>query len=283
MRIAVTGAAGRLGGQVVRLLAEQPGHDVVALSRREPAAGRRRARVTPATADYDDRPALRAALRAADTLVFISSDGEAVRVLQHHQNVIAAAADCGVTHVVALSGLDADVRSPFCYAVTYGHTERLLRDSGCGFSIARASIFTEFFRAFLNPARAAGEIRLPAGDGRISLVSRPDVARCLAALAVAPPTGAGHDITGPQSLDLPAIAAQAARRWGAPVTYVDLAPAEYSVELARAGEEPWWQYAYSTLFDSVRQHRWRTVSGEVSRLTGRSPERADEVLFRPGG
>jgi NAD(P)H dehydrogenase (quinone) len=146
----------------------------VALSRRALPDDRRPGRVSEATADYDDPPSLRAALRGADTLVFISSDGEAVRGLVHHQHVIQAAADCGVTHVVALSGLDAEVSSPFCYAVTYGHTERLLRNSRCGVSIARASIFTEFF-----------------------LVSREDVARCLAALAVAPPTGRVPGGTGP--------------------------------------------------------------------------------------
>lgn len=278
MRIAVTGATGRLGSQVVQLLAAQGEHEVVALSRRALQADRRPGSVSEATADYDDPPLLRAALRGADTLVFISSDGEAVRVLVHHQHVIQAAADCGVTHVVALSGLDAELSSPFCYAVTYGHTERMLRESRCGVSIARASIFAEFFLALLAPAASTGEIRLPAGDGRISLVSREDVARCLAALAVAPPTGRHHDLTGPESLDLATIAAQAGDAWGTPVSYVDLPPAGYQAELARSGEEPWWQYAYSTMFDSIRQQRWRRVSGEVRQLTGRDPAPVRDVL-----
>ena len=280
MRIAVTGAGGRLGGEVVQLLAGQPEHEVVAVCRREAAAEHRLMRVARATADYDDPVALRAALRSVDTLVFISSDGEAVRVLLHHQNVIRAAADCGVAHIVALSGVDADTSSPFCYAFTNGVTERLLRDSGCAFSIARASIFAEFFRAFLVPARAVGEIRLPAGDGRISLVSRPDVARCLAVLAMASPTGTSNDITGPESLDLATIATLASGKWGTPVKYVDLTPTEYSVELARAGERSWWQYAYSTMFDSIRQQHWCTVSDEVSSLCGRPPRSVGEVLFQ---
>jgi NAD(P)H dehydrogenase (quinone) len=277
VRIAVTGAGGRLGGQVVRLLAAQE-YEVVALSRQEIPVERRLAHVSQAMADYEDLGALHAALRGVDTLVFISSDGETARVILHHQNVIRAAADSGVAHVVALSGLDADLSSPFCYAVTYGHTERLLRDSGCAVSIARASIFTEFFLGFLIPARISGEIRLPADDGRISLVSRADVARCLAALVVTTPTGRSHDITGPEALDLASIAALAESEWGVPIRYVGLTPAGYRVEMARAGEEPWWQYAYSTMFDSVRQQRWSAVSGEVLRLTGRSPASARDVF-----
>jgi NAD(P)H dehydrogenase (quinone) len=48
--------------------------------------------------------------------------------------------------------------------------------------------------------------------------------------------------------------------------------------LARSGEEPWWQYAYSTMFDSILQKRWTAVSDEVVRLTGRSPTSARELL-----
>jgi NAD(P)H dehydrogenase (quinone) len=168
LRIAVTGAGGQLGGQVVELLAAEEAHEVVAVSRREPTSAPQLRHVTGVAADYADPVALRAALRGVETLVFVSSDGETAKVVLHHQNVVRAAADSGVAHIVALSGLDADLTSPFCYGVTYGHTEQLLDDSGCSVSIARASIFTEFFMRWLTRARASGQIRLPAADGRIS-------------------------------------------------------------------------------------------------------------------
>jgi NAD(P)H dehydrogenase (quinone) len=278
VRIAVTGATGQLGGQVAGILAGTGEHEVVAVSRRPPAGAVAGPRVRAAVADYADLPALREALRGVDTLVFVSSDGEVVHVLRHHENVIQAAADSGVGHIVALSGLDADPGSPFCYAVSYGYTEQLLQGSGCAVSIARASIFTEFFMGFLGRARSSNELRLPAAGGRISLVSRADVGRCLAALAMAAPTGRPHDITGPEALDLATIAALAGRHWGTPVSYVDLAPAEYQVEVARTGLDPWWCYAFSTMFGSVRERRWEGVSGEVLRLTGQPPASFGDML-----
>jgi NAD(P)H dehydrogenase (quinone) len=278
MRIAVTGAAGRLGEQVVEMLAATGDHQVVAVSRRPAADAAPGPRLAAAVADYADLPALRAALRGVDTLVFVSSDGEAVHVLRHHENVIQAAADSGVGHIVALSALDADVGSPFCYGMSYGYTERMLYDSGCAVSIARASIYTEFFLQLLTLARVGNEIRLPAADGRISLVSRADVGRCLAALAVGAPTGRHHDITGPEAPGLTAIAALAGQQWGTPVSYADVTPADFQIELARGGEEAWWCYAYSTMFDSVREQRWAGVSGEVFRLTGRPPASVQDVL-----
>jgi len=283
MRIAVTGATGRVGGRVVEILVATGDHQVVAVSRRPAARAAPGPLLATAVADYADLPALRAALRDVDTLVFVSSDGETVHVLRHHENVIQAAADSGVGHIVALSGLDADVGSPFCYAMSYGYTEQMLYGSGCAVSIARASIYTEFFLQLLTLARTGNEIRLPAADGRISLVSRADVGRCLAALAVGAPTGQHHDITGPAAPGMATIAALAGRQWGTPVSYADVTPADFQIELARGGEEAWWCYAYSTMFDSVREQRWGSVSGEVFRLTGRPPASVQDVLAQAAG
>ncbi|MGH1564452.1 NmrA family NAD(P)-binding protein [Mumia sp. DW29H23] len=267
MRIAVTGASGNVGGHVASLLTEAGGHDVVGLSRRGPVH-----------ADYDDLASLRAALREVDTLVFVSSDGEAARMITQHANVVRAAADEGVAHVVYLSGLDADVASPFCYAYTNGTTEAMLAGSGCATSVVRASIFTEFFAGFLDRARESGTLRLPTGGARISLVSREDVGRCLAALALGPPTGRVHAVTGPVALDLEAIAAATERRWRTPVRPVDVPAAAFATELAERGEDPWWSYAYASMFASVREGRWDAVSDEVRLLTGRAPLPFGDVL-----
>jgi NAD(P)H dehydrogenase (quinone) len=278
MRIAVTGASGQVGGEVVRLLAGEQAHQVVALSRRVLPPGRWPAGVTARAAGYADPEALSAALRGVDTLVLVSSDGPVAQVMVHHHNVIRAARASGVAHIAALSGLDADPCSPFCYAVSYGYTERLPARSGCAVSIARASICSEFFTGFLARARASGQVRLPAADGRISLVCRADVARCLAALAVRPASGRHHDITGPGSLDVAAVSALAARAWGTALEYVRITPAGHCAEMAVAGEDPWWMYAYSTMFASIREQRWAAVSDEVRRLTGRSPAPVRETL-----
>jgi NAD(P)H dehydrogenase (quinone) len=227
VRIAVTGATGRLGRLVVEHLGQA---DVTRLSSRN--------------ANYDDPKALRRAMQGVDKLVFISSDGEAAKVLLHHQNVIAAAKDTQVGHVILLSGVDADLDSPFCYAHTNGVTEGLLRESGLDFSIARAALFSEFFDSLVR--HAAG--RLPMDDGAITLIPRDDVAKCLAGLALSPPTGTHHELTGPRPLSIEDL------------NGTNVTPAEFIAELAGGGEEPWWIYAYASMFESIRQHRWAKVS-----------------------
>lgn len=259
----MTGASGRLGGQVVELLAAEPDHQVIALLRPSspyvPPPGVRAAR-----ADYGDLGSLRTALTGADTLVFVSSDGHAATVMLHHANVVRAATDAGVGHVVALSGLDVDVESPFCYAVTNGHTEELLAASGCGYSLARASVYTEFFIGLVSGATSGGEVRLPAGEARVSLVARADVARSLAALALRPPSNTHHDLTGPAALTV----AEVVGALDPAARYVDVPPADYLAAMLAGGETSWWAHAYATMLESIRLGRWATVSAEVGELTG---------------
>ncbi|WP_405643101.1 NAD(P)H-binding protein [Streptomyces uncialis] len=278
MRIAVTGAAGSLGGRVVQLLADRAGVDVVAMTRRRLPAEAFPPQVEIAVADYADPPALRAALKGVDTLVLVSSDGPDARVLLHHRNVVAAVAAERVGHVAALSSVDADMASPFCYAVVNRLTEDLLLASGVPCSFARASLYIEFFQAWLTEARATGLLRLPAADGRVSLVARDDVARALAALAVGEPTGRHHDITGPESVDLAGIASITAEAWETPVVYVDIPADTYCAETAATGLDPWWLYAFSSMFASVREQRWDRVRNDYTQLTGRSPLALRDVL-----
>jgi NAD(P)H dehydrogenase (quinone) len=282
MRIAVTGAAGSLGGRVVQLLADRADVDVVAMTRRKLPTEAFPSQVEVAVAEYDDPPALRAALNGVDTLVFVSSDGPDARVLLHHRNVVAAVAAERVGHVAALSSVDADTASPFCYAVVNRLTEDLLMASGVPCSFARASLYIEFFQAWLTEARATGLLRLPAADGRVSLVARDDVARALAALAVSEPTGRHHDITGPESVDLTGIASITAEAWAMPVAYVDIPADTYSAETAATGLDPWWLYAFSSMFASVREQRWDRVRNDYTELTGRVPLALRDVLSAQG-
>jgi NAD(P)H dehydrogenase (quinone) len=235
MRIAVTGSTGRIGGRVCELLTEAGQSDVVGLSSRN--------------APYDDPAALRTALTGVDTLVFVSSDGEAARVLVHHRNVIDAAVHCGVRHVVLLSGLDVDPGSPFCYAFTNGDTERMLRASGCQYSVVRAALFTEFFVGLIRQVAVDGVVAIPAGDAAVSLVSREEVARSLADSAISGATNRHHDVAAPARPVRDVVT-------DAGYSYVDTTAAEFAIALHRLGEESWWIYAYMSMFESVRQGRW---------------------------
>lgn len=79
-------------------------------------------------------------------------------------------------------------------------------------------------------------------------------------------------------VSLGAVAGEPTRVAGRVVRYTDVAPGVLVEDLARAGEDPWWTYAYGTMFASVRQGRWSGVSDEVVRLTGRVPLGVADVV-----
>ena len=46
-------------------------------------------------------------------------------------------------------------------------------------------------------------------------------------------------------------------------------------------QDPWWAYAYTSMFASIRQQRWDSVTGDVRDLAGRAPAALHELLGRP--
>src|SRR5690242_12365772 len=94
-KIAISGATGRLGGRVARLVGGSP-----RLLVRD--AGRAPAGADVAVADYADGAAVRDALAGVDTVLMVSAAETPDRVAQHRSFVDAAAA-AGVGHLVYTS------------------------------------------------------------------------------------------------------------------------------------------------------------------------------------
>lgn len=126
----------------------------------------------------------------------------------------------------------------------------------------RAGLYAEFFLGLVHQLNRDGTVALPAGDARVSLVARDDVAGCLAALALGQPTNGHHDATGPESLRVADVVEAAGYR------YAEATPAEFGAALPRLGEKPWWTYAYTSMFAAIGQGRWAGVADAVQELTG---------------
>jgi len=240
--IGVTGATGGVGSRVLRAL----GAGAVGLARRPDAvAGARRA-------DYDDPASLREAFAGLDTLVFISSDGVAETMRRHHENVVAAAVDARVGHVVYTSIIDIAADSRFYYSAVHRDTEALLAASGIDHCLVRTSIFSDFFvSTWIEPA--VGSLAIPSADGRMSLVTRDDTARAVAAAAARRLEGA-VDATGPAALTAAEVCSIAGLR------HEPLSEAEYRARLQRDGSPAWLIEAFTSMFRSVREGRFERVS-----------------------
>ncbi|MEV7615917.1 NAD(P)H-binding protein [Streptomyces sp. NPDC089799] len=183
--IVVTGGTGTLGRPLVRLLRDA-GHEVRVLSRSS----------AEYPVDLAEGTGLDAALAGAEVVVHCASsprggDGKAAARL------VAAARTAGVRHLVYISIVGVDrVPLPY-YKAKYG-VERLVEESGLGWTVLRA---TQFHDLVLGYFRAVGKLPVllvPAGVSD-QPVEVEEVAARLAELAVAPPAGRVADMGGPET------------------------------------------------------------------------------------
>lgn len=238
--IVVTGASGALGQLVVQgLLDKVPAGQIVAAVRDPAKVAHLAARgVQVRQADYNDPASLDAALAGAEKVLLISSDAVGQRLPQH-LNVLAAARRAGVRQLAYTSILHAD-RSPLALAQEHVATEAAIRDSGISYSFLRNGWYLENFDSRIAGAAQRGEVLGSAGDGRIAAAARADYAAAAVAVLTAEAPQQVYELAGSSAFTLAELGGEVARQTGRPVSYRNVAAAEYAEVLSSVGvPAPW--------------------------------------------
>ncbi|TLS77972.1 SDR family oxidoreductase [Mariprofundus erugo] len=269
--IAITGATGQLGRLVIKqLLNSVPAGELIAAVRSpQRAADLAALGVTVRYADYDRPESLATAFAGVRKLLLISSSEVGQRLPQHRM-VIEAAAEAEVELLAYTSILHCD-RSPLLLAAEHQQTEALLRDSGLSYVLLRNGWYTENYMAAIPTALQYGQIAGCAGEGRLSSASRSDYAAAAAAVLTSPAQQAGriYELAGDEAWTLAELAAEISVQSGIPVSFDNVAEADYRDMLvgfglpegfARALADSETGIANGELFDDGRQ---------LSRLIGR--------------
>lgn len=210
MRTAVFGGTGDVGGQVVAELAAR-GDEVVVVSRKPPAPGTPAAkalggRVEHRRADVVSGEGLLAALDGVEAVVNTVGDprGRAEALVEGARRLLAAEAEAGVAHHVAISIVGCD-RSQVGYHRVTLEQERVVANGPVPWSTVRATQFHSLLARFF---AAAGRIHLvPSGPGLVQPIDAAVVARRLADAVHAGPGGRLPDVAGPEVRTLSALAA----------------------------------------------------------------------------
>ncbi|WP_306320694.1 MULTISPECIES: SDR family oxidoreductase [unclassified Streptomyces] len=183
--ILVTGGTGTLGRLVTERL-RADGHEVRVLSRHsEPYAVDLR----------EGGPALDRAVTGVDVIVHCATtqtggDEKAAR------NLVAAARRAEVPHLLYISIVGVD-KVPFPYYKAKLAVERLIEESGLGWTVLRATQFHDLVVTIVRAAAKLPVVLLPAGVSD-QPVEVGEVAERLAELAVLPPAGRVEDMGGPE-------------------------------------------------------------------------------------
>src|SRR3954454_1564644 len=192
MKFVVIGGTGLIGSKVVANLDDQ-GHEAVPAS---PNTG-----VNTLTGE-----GLSEVLDGAQVVVDVSNspdwDDEAVMHFfqTSSRNLLAAEADAGVAHHVALSVVGTDRLSESGYFRAKIAQEKLIEDASIPYSIVHATQFFEFMKSIAADATDGNTVRLP--PALIQPMAADDVASGVARVAVGPPLNDIVEIAGPDQFRL---------------------------------------------------------------------------------
>lgn len=282
--ILVTGASGQLGQRIVQhLLARQPqsGAHRLAVSVREPSRVAHLADkgIEIRAGNFDDPRQLRHAFAGVDRLVMVSTDGpRAVRIAQH-RNAIAAARDAGVAHILYTSFLDVDPASPSEFAQVHADTEAALAESGMYCTILRNGLYADFLPMTFAGALQTGVLELPAGRGRVSYISRNELAEAIAAAALAPRLEKTvYRLTGQTAHDYADLAARVARATNRPLQYRAVTEDDYARGLQAHGVPAWFAQALANMYSAAAQDRFAPCTNDVAALLGHPPRSIDCLI-----
>ncbi|MEU1282363.1 NAD(P)H-binding protein [Streptomyces sp. NPDC005805] len=157
-------------------------------------------------------------------------------------------------------------------------SEDEVRDSGLEWTILRPGWFTQNFdEGILLDGIRAGEVRLPAGEGKEPFIDCDDVA----AVAVAALTEDGHagrvyELSGPRLLTFGEAVAEIAAATGREIRYVALTADEYVAELVAEGVPEDYARMVADLIGQIRKGKGAYLSTGVQDALGRAPRDVSE-------
>ncbi len=276
--ILVTGAAGALGGAIIRHLIDSEGvapGRVIAVTR-DPSklADMAKGGVAVRAGTFDDEASLAAAFAGAGTVLIVSTDavGEPGRRLRQHLAAVAAAVKAGASRIGYTSMFSPEPGNPVLFAPGHHGTEEAIRASGIAYSILRNGWYLENLMRSLPAALASGHWYTSAGDGRTSYISRDDLARAIAAsLAKAPAGNATYTLSGTEALTNAEIAAMAAGVAGKPIAVVNLTDEQLAEGLKAAGLPAPAIPLIVSIDTATRAGVLGDVTQDVETLSGRKP------------
>ncbi len=268
-KILVTGATGKIGRELVPRLLEA-GVEVKA-GTRNPETGRSLfpPEVEVVELNYNRTETYDDALMWAER-VFLMPPPFSPDAYNTISPFLDWAVSTRVEHVVLLSGMAV----PEIEELALRRLERHLEAQDTRHTILRPNLYMQnFYSGFI--ARQIGEeglIRLPAGDGRASLVDVRDVAAVAArALTSTDLFGRELTLTGPEALTITEAAQMVSKVAGREIRYEPIDDAEFEAVLADSGWNDSEVEIILGLFSSIREGGRAPVVADIETVLGRAP------------
>ena len=270
--ILLTGATGKTGFAAAKALSDA-GHKARVVTRDAARADKLIALGHEiAVGDLGDRAFLAQAMQGIDRafLLVINSQSQADTEFAF----IDTAKACGVRHVVKLSSIEAHPGIGARVPETHAAAEAHLKASGLDWTILKPNFFMQTLLTAAMGIKARGEMTMPVGDARLSMIDCRDVGEVVAKTLIEPGhTGKSYKLTGSEALSFADVASQLTSALGRQITYVNPPLANYRENLLKALPDPWRVDAVCEIFAMTAKGpaEIKVVTDTFQNLIGRPP------------
>ena len=272
--IAVTGVTGNLGGMVSRLC-KKNGIEVRNLARNVEKA-EKLGFSNVFKSSYDKSEDTVKTLEGIEVLFMVSGSENPNRV-QQHKDFIDAAKIAGVSHIIYLSFYNASKNSIFTLGRDHYATEEYIKENGFKYTFLRDNFYVDFF---VDLCREYGEIKGPAGNGKVSAVVRSDVSEVVAKILENPGKWENQtlNMTGPEELSMAEIVKAVSEYFGKEIKYI-----EETVEEAYESRKIWkaeqWEYdSWVSTYTAIAENEQSGISNDIEKVLGRKATSLVEYL-----
>jgi NAD(P)H dehydrogenase (quinone) len=282
-KILVTGATGVVGKNTVEHLLKKgvPASEIIVLSRKKENLKDITAKgVEVRVGDYFDYNSLLRAFEGVDKVMLTSAIAFTDRSTQHY-NVITAARQAGVKHVVYMSIMRKEGSGRIMPEVTESDlfTEQVLKSSGLDYTILYHPPFADLLSFYYGPNPYENGIKVPANNGKMAPATRDELAEAHAEILSTP----GHEnktysLGGSHSISFSDIAKILSEIKGQPVSFTTITAEEYIDGLVAQGVSRHVAEFITGWVLAIEGGEFEYQSGDLERLLGRKTKTFRELI-----
>lgn len=281
-KILITGATGHLGkATIAHLLKNTTANNIVALARDEnKAAFLKEQGIEVRIGNFDDSVSLNKAMVGIDKVLLISSS-EFQNRFQQHKNVVDAAKNADVKHILYTSVSMKDINTSAIKLLMESHlqTEDYIEESGLTHTLLRNSLYTDTIPMFVGGKVLETGIYFPAGNGEVSFAHRDEMAEATAIIL----SKSGHEnktynLTNLETYSYQNVAQLLSEISGKEINYFSPKVEDYTKTLTDAGVPNEYASMFSGFAMAIAEGEFSIVSNDLETLLGRKPASLKDYL-----
>ncbi|NTE03153.1 SDR family oxidoreductase [Agrobacterium tumefaciens] len=282
--ILVTGATGNLGKASIDSLLKRgiTPNDITALVRDETKAAELRSKgIKIKVGDYQNYDSLKSAFQGVDKLLLVSSSSDIVYRFEQHKNVINAARETGVGHIIYTSFDMKNLKQSIMGDDVQYHasTADYLKQMDIPYTLMDNTMYADMIPLLSGKDIVNNGVSIPAGDGKTPFLPIAEMAEATAVVL----TTSGHEnkeyvIAAETAYSFSEIAELLSDITGKTITYIQPEISSYIAWLMQTGASEDDAAYISRFCGAIAKGEFDTNKSDVRKLLGRSPMTLEDFL-----